>query len=422
MGKKSKGFDDDGYYNNSSGRGSKSSSAAKGGGFNKRGGYHRGYKAGGYGGYYKAATMLDAESGSLGLDEDTSSLSAINYSKKKLYKEEHDDDDGEEEEEETVSEEKEDNDDEENKSKNAKNNSESGNEETLQEEHDEENEQEENQEEKPKREKKTKKQIRLERLAEKKLRKQQQEEKASSSQHSAASSDQPKKKLTNFPIDLAMWDFQQCDSKRCTGKKLERMRLLRSLPVSCHFRGVVLTPQGKQSVSKADRDVVLEHGACVVDCSWNQLDQVPFHKLKSPNNRLLPYLVAANPVNYGRPLKLSCAEALAATMYICGLKEEAKQLLGKFKWGHSFIELNYDLLEAYSNCNNSLEVVKVQQEYLKKLEQEASLKEKGDASGKVVSADDLYGEYFTQNDKEEEEGVVDDLVEDLDDSCSEDDE
>ncbi|KAG2394264.1 hypothetical protein C9374_004028 [Naegleria lovaniensis] len=404
MGKKSKGFDDDGYYNNNnSGRGNKSSASAKGGGgFNKRGGYHRGYKAGGYGGYYKAATMLDSESGSLGLNDesDTSSLSAINYSKKKLYREDDD-----EEEEET----------------NAENNSEEENQEEHNEEEEEQDEEhiEDENKEKPKREKKTKKQIRLERLAEKKLRKQQQQESSSSSSHQqAALSEQPKKKLTKFPIDLAMWDFQQCDSKRCTGKKLERMRLLRSLPVSCHFRGVVLTPQGKQSVSKADRDVVLEHGACVVDCSWNQLDQVPFHKLKSPNNRLLPYLVAANPVNYGRPLKLSCAEALAATMYICGLKEEAKQLLGKFKWGHSFIELNYDLLEAYSNCNNSLEVVKVQQDYLKKLEEEAHSREKGDASGKVVSADDLYGEYFTQNQEEEEEGVVDDLVEDLDDSCS----
>ena len=35
-----------------------------------------------------------------------------------------------------------------------------------------------------------------------------------------------------------------------------------------------------------------------------------------------------------------------------------------FKWGHSFIEMNYDLLEAYSSVETSEEVVKIQNDFL----------------------------------------------------------
>jgi pre-rRNA-processing protein TSR3 len=78
----------------------------------------------------------------------------------------------------------------------------------------------------------------------------------------------------------------------------------------------------------------------------------------------VPFLVAANPVNYGRPMQLSCVEALAATMYIGGFKEEAADLLSKFRWGPVFIKVNQELLDIYSECKDGLEVIAAQNKFL----------------------------------------------------------
>ncbi|XP_054822271.1 uncharacterized protein LOC129320728 isoform X1 [Prosopis cineraria] len=165
-------------------------------------------------------------------------------------------------------------------------------------------------------------------------------------------------------IQLAMWDFGQCDIKRCTGRKLSRFGLLKELRVSNGFGGIVLSPVGKQCVSREDYPLIKKKGLAVVDCSWARLDDVPFVRLRCNAPRLLPWLVAANPVNYGRPCELSCVEALSAALTICGEEETANLLLGKFKWGHAFMSLNRELLKAYSKCENGSDIVSVQNAWL----------------------------------------------------------
>ncbi|ESO11015.1 hypothetical protein HELRODRAFT_185298 [Helobdella robusta] len=171
-------------------------------------------------------------------------------------------------------------------------------------------------------------------------------------------------KKIKFPFRLAMWDLGHCDPKKCSGRKLVRFGLVQELSLHQHFGGLVLSPIGVNCISPSDRSLIVNHGLCVVDCSWAKIDQTPFGKMKCHHLRLLPYLVAANPINYGRPWKLSCAEAYAAALYIVGMKEFGEVLLSKFKWGGSFYTMNKELLDRYAACESSADVIKVQNEYL----------------------------------------------------------
>lgn len=176
----------------------------------------------------------------------------------------------------------------------------------------------------------------------------------------------------NFPV--AMWDLNHCDPKKCSGRKLLRHGLIKNLKLGQRFPGLVLTPVGVNCVSPQDREIIESSGIGVVDCSWARIDETPFNRMKSPHPRLLPFLVAANPINYGKPCKLSCVEAIAAALMITGLKDEAKFYLSKFSWGHSFLELNEELLELYSKCQSSKEILEVQQKYLDDTEKERNEK------------------------------------------------
>jgi len=182
---------------------------------------------------------------------------------------------------------------------------------------------------------------------------------------------------SQYGIRLYVFYTKQDDPKKNTALKLHRLKKIRlttrlgNVPKN----SVLLNPFSQKALSIEDLPVIQTKGLVAFDCSWAQAQQFFGQKegqhdslKKRPRwrfvNRILPYLVAANSINYGKPCKLSTAEALAAALYILGFKDAARFLLDGFKWGEAFFELNGTLLDAYSEATSSAEIVAIQNDYL----------------------------------------------------------
>jgi len=165
-------------------------------------------------------------------------------------------------------------------------------------------------------------------------------------------------------LSLRMWDFAQCDPKRCTGARLARKGIFERMPLKQSFRGIVLSPEAKIPVSPADLKILEKSGMSLIDCSWARLQEIPFRQMSSGHHRLLPFMVATNSVNYGRPFKLTCAEACAATLYICGKEDAAREVMKFFSYGEEFFKINHAVLSMYASCQDAEEVVAKQNEWL----------------------------------------------------------
>ncbi|MCW4005604.1 MAG: DUF367 family protein [Candidatus Bathyarchaeota archaeon] len=166
-------------------------------------------------------------------------------------------------------------------------------------------------------------------------------------------------------IKITVYHANQCDPKRCTGLKLKRHGLARLVKRTRFLpkRALVLNPFGEVALSPADRQRVADFGLVALDCSWEHATKVLSGHVRG-TSRCLPVLIAGNPTNYARLTKLSTAEALAAALYITGFKEESREVLSIFTWGHTFFELNMDLLEAYAAAKDSSEIVEVMKQKL----------------------------------------------------------
>ncbi|EXJ88944.1 pre-rRNA-processing protein TSR3 [Capronia epimyces CBS 606.96] len=211
------------------------------------------------------------------------------------------------------------------------------------------------------------------------------------------------------PFKAACWDFGHCDAKRCSGKRLMHFGMMRELPIGQKYPGVVISPNAKRVVSPADRELLEQYGAAVVECSWVRVEEIPWSRIGGKCERLLPYLVAANPVNYGKPWRLNCVEALAACFAICGHLDWAEIALQHFTYGKPFLEINSQLFKRYAACRDEEEIKKAEETWLAKLEKEYS------DSRLNPSGDDVWAggntnrrEVLDSDSDEDEEGDEDD--------------
>ena len=164
-------------------------------------------------------------------------------------------------------------------------------------------------------------------------------------------------------IPVFVYDKNQCDPKKCTAKRMlkfglaKEVKTLHAIPKG----SIVLSPFAEKALSPDDIRYA-RHGLVVMDLTWTNIDEFP--RPKGTNDRALPYMLASNPINWGRPMELNSAEAVMASLFILGEREQAETFLGRFNWAPEFMRLNGELLEEYSSAKDSTEVVRIQNEYI----------------------------------------------------------
>jgi pre-rRNA-processing protein TSR3 len=159
----------------------------------------------------------------------------------------------------------------------------------------------------------------------------------------------------------------QDDPFKCTAAKLAKFRLAEPVKFIPR-RSIVLNPFSEDPILRYD--VTIADSVCAIDCSWERADEVLKHQRLAAHGigRRLPAMLAANPTNYAKLGKLSSAEALAGALYIFGEKELAAKMMDKFKWGHTFLELNLNLLDDYADAETEEQVAELEKEYFPRLE------------------------------------------------------
>ena len=161
-------------------------------------------------------------------------------------------------------------------------------------------------------------------------------------------------------------ELKQDDPAKCTAARLVKFRLIystRKIPK----RTIVLNPLSEIIITKNDSS--LYRSLCAIDCSWNRFNEIipKLSFISRHASRRLPLLLAGNPVNYAKLGKLSTAEAIAGSLFILGYEEQANEIMNKFKWGHTFLDLNIEILNLYHEQENQDGILRIEKDYFPNL-------------------------------------------------------
>lgn len=167
-------------------------------------------------------------------------------------------------------------------------------------------------------------------------------------------------------INLIIYHTKEDDPKKCSARKLNKfnMATIKQKINKTPRNTILLNPYAEKSISQEDKSIAEKNGTMAVDCSWKQAEENFSYLDKRNHSRALPFLVAANPVNYGKPFKLTTLEAFTAALYIMGEQKHSKKLTKLYKWSPHFLELNKKPLEDYRKSENSKQVIKAMKNYI----------------------------------------------------------
>lgn len=167
-------------------------------------------------------------------------------------------------------------------------------------------------------------------------------------------------------IRLYVYHANEDDPRKCSAKKLEKFgyikleKNIRKTPKN----SILLNPFAEKSISKEDLKLAKDSGILAVDCSWKNAENSFDYLDKRNHSRALPFVVAANPVNFGKPFKLTTLEAFATSLFIFDEVKKAEDILNLYKWGPHFLSLNKEPLEEYRHAKTSKEIVEIMKKYV----------------------------------------------------------